>query len=703
MNPSATLAYALAARDGWKHVVTRGSFRSTSWLDSRHRAAIIGQARDFGISEDEMASDLASVLADRDNLNIFESMSILSTAAMGLGATLTIKEASLWPIVRRWFDEDLCVAIAVANNSTVRSKELLASVSWNHCALVGKSFRAEAHVHEGALLQPDDLWHILMSGVQSFPPTRDRVDASNMSRHGLKLRCQLALHLTACRDVLDEFNWGELPSMGALPTNAEASAWMTARRVFARAGGRSAPIKGVNFQPDPWQCAISAEPPSLQALRFAERDLLLTAWAQRGKKAIAVLLIAYIQAKGRFRRAVALSHTLTGLREFVAGYQDFRGAEKGFWPKAAGAQFRSHLIADYIERQSADKVDLRCKNLTAGAANRKVRAIFQGFRSPKDDSNAYRRNWWVKEMQVCAVESAKLNQSIQADRQRQWYGVDVVAREIGWTPAAWLEFFLVASEAKLRISAHVGEGFHSPLTALRHISEFIELIAICRQQFGGKHLKVVRIGHATAARIQTDAWYKLRRPRPLRWALVLDLIWLSPFLDAEGCLEADALLAKIWPGRCDGKISHRAIVRSHASCTCAEVAVPPKVPTDLRHQVAPDCFDDSGTLYDFNPTDSIKRAIVHAQKWVRRKLNSEGFVVEINPTSNATISGLGWTEALEFGTVKCKLRPALKCVLGSDDPGPFLTDIVQEEALLSELGTITPRELASMHRNARKW
>lgn len=255
------------------------------------------------------------------------------------------------------------------------------------------------------------------------------------------------------------------------------------------------------------------------------------------------------------------------------------------------------------------------------------------------------------------------------------HGVDVASKERGWHPFCWRPLYEAAAEHGLEVAMHVGEDMDDMLTGLRLIDEALTMLTALRPEPTRKP----RLGHTLAIRMDVRAWYTRRRAiRAQPWEHVLDLLW------AWQC------------GAGFQNTVHDRFQRTHSRLTCdaadlAELArryeckVPlcPQHPpsSELRiaglgHLVIPACAFLGEPV---GPPDEAWFAMVSAlQADVRRRVADKA-IVEVCPSSNAAISGLGWSWALDFGD----REPKLEVLYGSDDPGVLDTNIALEMAKIA--------------------
>ena len=84
----------------------------------------------------------------------------------------------------------------------------------------------------------------------------------------------------------------------------------------------------------------------------------------------------------------------------------------------------------------------------------------------------------------------------------------------------------------------------------------------------------------------------------------------------------------------------------------------------------------------FLPNRAWLELVNHCQLRVRGEVARYAYV-EVCPTSNAEISGLGWSFALDMGTGS-NFAKDLRVRIGSDDPGLLATSLPLERALLRQ-------------------
>lgn len=267
-------------------------------------------------------------------------------------------------------------------------------------------------------------------------------------------------------------------------------------------------------------------------------------------------------------------------------------------------------------------------------------------------------------------------------------GIDVVSREIGWHPALWQPFYEEAAKHRLILAMHAGEDMADLLTGVRVVSEAIEVMRFCNRPRTDR----VRIGHGIAIRVNASAWYaKQGSARPRLWEHALDLLWAWGLTHQRNAALRQEIrlrwqLASNQLRGCATKVDIAAAARrySRGDGLCEHVrpwpdGVPPCLirptctgPTEIRPSPAP----------GWTPTRLWLAVVEHCQRRVRRQAVKHA-IVEVCPTSNADISGLGWSFALDFGT-RHLFGNALIVRIGSDDPGVLATSYPLEQQLLKE-------------------
>lgn len=120
--------------------------------------------------------------------------------------------------------------------------------------------------------------------------------------------------------------------------------------------------------------------------------------------------------------------------------------------------------------------------------------------------------------------------------------------------------------------------------------------------------------------------------------------------------------------------------RAICSCVPGNGAVPPRL-------VRPDCTAKNAptgyaATHSFVPNPAWLDVVRTCQERVRRQV-AQHAIVEVSPTSNAAISGLGWSFALDMGVPEPG-KPALKVRIGTDDPGLLATSLPLERAMLRD-------------------
>jgi hypothetical protein len=264
-------------------------------------------------------------------------------------------------------------------------------------------------------------------------------------------------------------------------------------------------------------------------------------------------------------------------------------------------------------------------------------------------------------------------------------GVDIVSREIGWHPELWAPFYEAAGKAGLILAMHVGEDMADLLTGLRLLSEGLTMLLRAAPQ--GEP----RLGHATAIRVDPTAWYsKQGRSRPALWEHALDVLWAHEFLagDWESAAELDLRWQAV-KGRLGGCLASTGLAEAATQYrqglpACACVAQSDDFPNKL---VRPRCTGEVVATewdgrHEFVPSSAWLRLVARCQDAVRRQV-AQHAIVEVCPTSNAAISGLGWSFALDMGMPEPS-KPALKVRIGTDDPGLLATSLPLERAMLRE-------------------
>ena len=178
--------------------------------------------------------------------------------------------------------------------------------------------------------------------------------------------------------------------------------------------------------------------------------------------------------------------------------------------------------------------------------------------------------------------------------------------------------------------------------------------------------------------------------RPSLWEHTLDILWAYGTtllhrqrieLEKRWSSVQHALGNSCIPGisLADAAATYSA---SRAICRCvpANSTVPPRL-------VRPSCTtkrDPTGyaATHSFVPSPAWLDVVRTCQVKVRRQV-AQHAIVEVCPTSNAAISGLGWSFALDMGMPEPG-KPALKVRIGTDDPGLLATSLPLERAMLRE-------------------
>jgi len=261
-------------------------------------------------------------------------------------------------------------------------------------------------------------------------------------------------------------------------------------------------------------------------------------------------------------------------------------------------------------------------------------------------------------------------------------GVDVLSRERGWHPRCWRPYYAAAAQNGLQVAMHLGEDMDDLVTGLRLISSALDMFA----ELG---VRKPRLGHALAIRVDVRAWYARRgRMAAHPWEQVLDLLWARKTLTSRRDRQ---WLESLFRGWHDTPAFRGCQVgTSMATFASRFVAKTPLCPTcgasqrrlrheGLTHLARPSCMAD--TDGPFAQLGNRWFELVEAlQLKVRNRVASEA-IVEICPSSNAAVSGLGSSWALDQKGRGWLGKPALRCVYGSDDPGLLDTDIRIERAL----------------------
>ncbi|MBM4346187.1 MAG: hypothetical protein FJ100_22665 [Deltaproteobacteria bacterium] len=420
------------------------------------------------------------------------------------------------------------------------------------------------------------------------------------------------------------------------------------------------------------------------ALAAAEREFLhdlLPLIACPDRSARYDLAWRYLALRALFLARTEVRHRMTGLGEFARRFDHYRaGKPKSSTVAAgtAGTALRDGHPKEPVVLTSADGEPV-CVQLYFAAHRRPPTFDAVGLASALGDQ--------LTASQLKARAVARYFGPGRGAFLPPLFGVDMVSRETGFEPECWREFYETAAAHGLTLAMHLGEDMDDLLTGLRNIDTALDMLVPLAQP-----QRQVRLGHALAIRVDVRGWYTRRgtlRAQP--WHHLLDLLWtrwrvanVGPAYRATQ--EAiDTALGHLGPALTCDKASHDDLTRRFAErrhlCSNCKPADRLAV-ADIPHLQQPGCFAhrEPARL----PSASWFGIVTDLQRLVRTRTSRDA-IVEICPSSNAHISGLGWSWAVDFDGRS--MEPPLRVLYGSDDPGLFDTTIALEHAKLRSWAT----------------
>ena len=237
-------------------------------------------------------------------------------------------------------------------------------------------------------------------------------------------------------------------------------------------------------------------------------------------------------------------------------------------------------------------------------------------------------------------------------------------------------------EAPLGLTVHAGEDYADPLDGIYQVATALD---VCGLSSGDA------IGHGLALVDPMDTDPDELGPRLPRGAAFDSQCWLLDFLEREhagdGLWTERRQLEKLIEE--DGQeIFRRAMSVSRLLNYWRSTRSPDPAARDDRRPAFADQLRDRRIylareeLTDADRRNSLRKAVLLAQKSLIRRIGREGVIIEVNPSSNARISGV---DALHKNPSVALLKAShkdLRISINTDDPGVFAGVIENEYALL---------------------
>ncbi len=423
--------------------------------------------------------------------------------------------------------------------------------------------------------------------------------------------------------------------------------------------------------------------------QLSERNLLSELWQgmeHEADRTVEAVWWRYIALRSEHLAKTEVRARMSGLGEFSGRFAEYRRNNPLTWRVSADVScvaVRSALPRPQNPRSRRQILDT---NGTAVDAT----IFFSPHRDPPRFDEVGTAVALLRQRRDAYFQADALDrhQASSGETLPAVHGVDVVSKERGWHPLCWRPLYETASKLGLQLAMHVGEDMDDLLTGLRHIDEALDLFDALPRPQGLAHVSPPRdkprLGHALAVRLDVRAWYARRgalRAQP--WEHTLDLLW------AWNEVQSDARRRRI-ENTCGARlhfcepVSFAEIAGRYARgeplCQCARTEAPVAA-EGLIHLLCPPCYAPGEPDWGTHP-DGWFDLVAHLQRKIRRRVGTEA-IVEVCPTSNAHVSGLGWSWALDMGET---MRPSLDYRVGSDDPGMLDTNVWLEHAKLISIG-----------------
>ncbi len=676
-------------RDAWDWMVTAG--------EPDHLAAIC--EADLGISR-AIAVESARQTLERGRLHTLKQLlEQLARACLGpssLGnVTFDVIDPILWQRVGAVLGQELIVAIR--HRLERRPSNILDDhLPWPTSPGPGSEGWSEpvvdAHVHYGAVAPTSLHWAMHMTCVVSSQAAKSGTGgASRVPETSVATVRNWLVEAKALRLMLARVTPGASSglSLASAPSalGAEAADVWTSHAVDEWVVSEHRARLGSTLERHPAiECVdpirgLSGTGACRPGLGFGcliahERQFLADCWAKLGEPVVRAdrdqhrRFVAgfwrYVELRARFARRLTHQRGEGSLDRFTEEYAWSRRLNAtSLTPRGASKQ-EDGLLAWWMRRQALARVDLRVSAAPPPIVPASVGRVVPVLAESRgrhgrhlDLSGEYKRQ--LEQADQFARRIRALCQSTHP-----YAAIDLQGRERHFHLARCRAALTEAAAKGLGLTLHVGEDFQDLLTGLRVIDEAIDEVE--RQ----KGLAWVRFSHVIAARFHPFAWYARRAPVHVsRWEHWLSLLWLARTLVRAHCGGLDTAgwgelrwhyLYDVWDGAPKDL--------SGVDSTDVNRSLPPAGPWAQQ-------------LVRFSPGNPLVGLIAVAQDVVRQRLCRANIIIEVCPTSNSLVSHAGESDVLrsEFAPD----QPAvLRCVLGSDDPGPLGTDVRLEEAIVRQ-------------------
>jgi hypothetical protein len=555
------------------------------------------------------------------------------------------------------------------------------------------SGHVDEHVHLGLLAPKHSMWAQIVHSPQHStvaPPPQPANGASpnlpaprpiDRERHGYRLgriAREFSVDILASPNRPSRFDAAEQARLALLWKHSQADPGLIlVERLDNVLAAYSKPAE--ERWPSRKAASASRAMPTDWTAEHWEREFLSALLNRaRGWRGEFLPLWLYICARSAYFAAQESRAVLSGLGEFTSRVAEYRAAggrvrSSVEWPKLASR--RAMAVRERgsgpssAPRQAVGRQ--RAKSIWYVAAHR-PQAQFDNIGS---------MGWLDAQCSEATAAADGLNK-LGANHAVPLVGVDVVSRELGWHPLIWEPYYAAAGAKHLIAAVHIGEDMQDLLTGLRLTSESLHMLV-------GQGHSSIRLGHALALRVNPAAWYARRGAvRAHSWEHVLDLLWVRGLVsslnhpDAASQLQfVDSLLARtarFCPRTGPAKASKRYKNRQ-ALCDCLNFSTG-TFQAKLVHLLRPPCAGAKSEILAATPTSQWLQLVEFIQSLVRDQVcKAANASIEVCPTSNAQISGLGWSWALDMNLNW--LSPD-RVLVGSDDPGLLDTSIDLEHAKL---------------------
>lgn len=281
-------------------------------------------------------------------------------------------------------------------------------------------------------------------------------------------------------------------------------------------------------------------------------------------------------------------------------------------------------------------------------------------------------------------------------------------RDTGRIEAINLQDRGVTGVSPLRTTVHAGEDFVHLLTGLRRLDEAIQHLGLEEGD---------RIGHGLALGLDPVTWYEHmgRRIVQTREERLFDLVWewgcyanQGVGVDSARLAYLESTVVRLGRQMFGGSPTHEDIVQFvmllHCEHKLKDLGFPNRSryetltstgrddqmnkPQDLMHEYlrSTKVWENGRAWKTINISnlDHEQEALCNLQRALRQKVGTLGLTVEVNPSSNLMIAGLGLLDGHPIWRLSRPLDdiPPLSVCIGSDDPLTFATNLPHEYQLL---------------------